>query len=161
MYLELFLLDNLLMNLLVLRLACAFCARPCVYMRILAMAAAGALYALLTLNISFAGHWVWRLLCAGVMALGIPNGRSPKSFFYAWLCVLLSAWMLGGCLLMLAYMTGQAGKEGLQGLSLRAALGGACAVAFLPRLWREKQMWHRSFVLHILQDGKNMPCRPE
>ncbi len=153
MYIELFLLDNLLMNLLVLRLACALCARPCTAWRMALGALGGAAYAYLTLRAPMAGHWFIRLACAALMGLSIPCGKKVKAFLCAWAAILLAACLLGGLLLLLSFSDQRGAAQGLHAISWRVALAGICAAAFLPNLWRRKRGWGGTIKLCVAYGG--------
>ena len=135
MYIELFLLDNVLMDLIILRMACALCARPCALWRVALFALLGALYAWAALAYPILRHWVGKCLCAGLLALALPNGKSVALYAKALLCVLLSAFLTGGMLFALTY----AFCGSVRALPLRWALVGACAAAYLPRLLRRRE----------------------
>ncbi|MDO5110743.1 MAG: sigma-E processing peptidase SpoIIGA [Clostridia bacterium] len=134
MYIELFLLDNLLMDMLILRMACALCARPCVLWRAALFSSLGALYAWVALLFPLMQHWLGKCLCAGLLALGLPNGKNIRLYAQALLCVVLSAFLTGGMLFALVY----AFCGSVDVLPLRWALAGACGAAYLPRLLHKR-----------------------
>ena len=132
MYIELFLLDNLLMDMLILRLACALCGRPCKPLRVAAFAVAGACYAGLAQLYPCAGHWLNCMLCMALLSLAVPNGKSVRQYGRAVLFTLMSTFLVGGMLFALQYaFYGRIGA-----LPVRCALVGGCAAAWLPRLLR-------------------------
>lgn len=135
MYIELFLLDNLLMNLLILRIACALGGRPCVPWRVVSLSLLGSLYACAALAYPILRHWTWKLLCAGVLAFALPNGRSAVLYAKAAVCVLIAAFLTGGMFFALTY----AFCIDADALPLRWALVGACAAAYLPQLLRRRE----------------------
>ncbi|MBO4385005.1 MAG: sigma-E processing peptidase SpoIIGA [Clostridia bacterium] len=138
MYLELFLIDDLLLNLLILRLAAAFVSvRPPLYrIALVSLASSGvsaaAAYLLPVLRSPFL-----RLPLLALMALGLP-GRSLRAFLINAAAVLTATFTAGGCALAVAYLSGGGVKDGFisGGVSLRAFLSAALAVSFLPRAVR-------------------------
>ena len=161
MYIELFVLDNLVMNLLVLRLAGAICGRPCAIWRTLLAAALGALYACATLEVGFASHWLFRVLCAGLMSLSIPGSREWKLLLCAWASVLLSACMIGGLLLLFSFLPDASTDGVYRSISWRCALWGAAVAAFLPKLWRKRRGWQKPRKLCVAFEGEvyTLPAR--
>lgn len=155
MYWELFFLDNLLMDALLLRFACALCARPCRLRRVLPAALLGAVYAVWTLRFPAAGHGFCKLLCAALMAFAIPGSKSLKAYACALFSLLFAACAVGGLFYALLFAPGASDTAGmgLRATPLRVGLLGACAAAFLPRLWREKRMWRRPLRLCVAYGG--------
>ncbi len=154
MYIELFLLDNLMMNMLVLRLACALCARPCIFKRIIPAAVAGTAYAWLTLAHPLAGHWLFRLVSAALICLSIPSGKRLQAFFTAWGAVLLSACMLGGITMLFAYMDMSIGSKEVSATSYRSAMLAMCVAAYLPVVWRRRRGREKEYRLCVAYGGK-------
>lgn len=153
MYIEVFLLDNLLMDALILRVACALSARPCLFFRVLLFALAGTLYAYLSLYWSFLQLWPWKLLCGGCMAFALPNGGRLRAYFSAWASVVLSAAILGGMISMLVFAAQEA--NGAYSASYRTALFGAGVAAFLPdALKRRRPPPAQRYRLCIAAGGK-------
>lgn len=138
MYLELFLLDDLLLNLLILRLAAAFVSvRPPIYRICAVSLAASGLSAAAAYLLPFLRSPLFRLPLLALMALGLP-GRSPKAFLMNAASVLVSTFLSGGAALAAAYLTGGGVKEGFisGGITVRIFLMTAFAVSFLPRCIR-------------------------
>lgn len=138
MYIELFLLDNLLMNLLTVRLAAAFISvRPPLY-RQLAVCAASAGYAALAAYLcpALAGLWVRPPLLI-FMALALPVKR-PRGLLGASAAVLFASLIVGGSSLCIALVFGGGIENGSisGGIPLRAAALSAAAAAFMPRAVR-------------------------
>ena len=136
MYIELFLLDNLLMNLLTLRLAAAMLSVRPGGKRILPFAALGSVAAAL-------GAWGFpllfslpaKLLSAVLMAFALP-AKGIRRRLLSVLALFLSASLTGGAVLLIALASGGGLSGGALrgGIPLRTALIGAAAAAFLPRL---------------------------
>lgn len=159
MYLELFLIDDLLLNLLILRLAAALVSvRPPIYrIGAAALAASGvsaaAAYLLPLLRSPF-----FRLPLLALMALGLP-GKGLKAFLVNAAAVLTATFTAGGCALAAAYLSGGGMKDGFisGGVSLRILLAAAFAVSFLPRairsILRRRILNEASAKVVLLHDG--------
>ena len=138
MYLELFLLDNLLMNLLIVRLAAALLsARPPLLRQLGAAFLSAASAALAAYLFPWLRRAAFRLPMLAVMALAIPVS-SPRGFLTAAAATLFATFAVGGCALALAYMTGGGALDGVLagGIGMRTALVSAAAASFLPRAAR-------------------------
>ena len=129
MYIELFLLDNLLMNLLVLHLTAAMLSLRPHKGRFLLFAMGGAAYAavgagllpmLLTLPM--------KLLTSFLMAFAIPC-RSIKGYFKGLAALLLSTLAAGGAVFAISIIFSD---DYSQGIALHTFFIGALAVALLP-----------------------------
>lgn len=139
---ELFLLDNWLMN--CATLCCSAALSGLGFRKTLAPAFCllGAVYALLALQI---GQWLLslpvRIAFGLVLALGL-RCNSWKSYARAVSCVLLSAFLLGGLLLLLTQQRGMQGAYGMVNgivvgtVGMRAVLCCVAVAAMLPRLFR-------------------------
>lgn len=159
MYFELFLLDDLLLNLLIMRFAAALLSVRPPKIRICAAAFASSL-------VSAAAAYLWPILRSPllrlplllVLTLGLPTG-SLKGLLKNAGAVLLATFTAGGCALAAAYFTGGGLKDGFisGGLPLRAALIAALAVSFLPsaarRLLRRRLRNENSASVVILKGG--------
>lgn len=132
---ELFLLDNLMMNYLTLRLASVFAgcgARP---WRLVAGAAFGATYALVSMAwLPVLRALVPKLLLSLVMAL--PIMERVRTYPKAFLCLLISACLMGGVMFSLLLLFGGQFYNGayISTVPVRMALLAACICACLPRL---------------------------
>ena len=137
MYFEVFLLDNLLLNLLIVRLAAALLSvRPPLSRQICvslfsALIAAAAAYAEPRLT-----DPRLRLPMLAVMALAIPV-RTARGFAGAMAATAFATLTVGGAAFAAALISG-GGAEGViaGGIGLRAALISAAAASFLPRCAR-------------------------
>ena len=136
MYIELFLLDNLLMDLLTLRLAAAMLSVRPGGKRVFLFAAAGSVAAAVgaggfTPLLSLPG----KLLTALLMSFALP-AKKFRGRLLAFLALLLAAVTSGGAVLLTALLFGGGTSFGTvrAGLPLRAALIGALFVSFLPRI---------------------------
>ncbi len=159
MYFELFLLDDLLLNLLIVRLAAAMLSVRPPRIRVIAAGLASSL-------VSAAAAYLWpflrspllRLPLLLLMTLGLPAGRI-KEFLRNALAVLLATFIAGGCAAAAAYMTGGSVKEGFisGGLPLRAALWAAFFVSLLPsavrRILRRRLKNESSATVVMLKGG--------
>ncbi|MCR5809564.1 MAG: sigma-E processing peptidase SpoIIGA [Clostridiales bacterium] len=157
MYIELFLLDNLLLNLLIVRLAAALLSvRPPL---IRELCAAG-LSALAAAYAAYRAPWLnafLRLPLLAVAALAIPV-RNARGFLSALLASVFATMAVGGCAFAAALASGGYSDGVITGgVGLRAALFGAAAASFLPRaarrLQRRGQRNGNSCELVIMQGG--------
>ena len=132
---ELFLLDNLMMNYLMLRLGCVFYGGGVRQWRITLAAALGAVYALLSLTKLPVLRAVLPklLLC---LAMALPLTERARTYPKAFLCLLLSACLMGGVMFSLLQLFGGEFYHGAYvcTVSVRMALLAACVCACLPRL---------------------------
>lgn len=132
---ELFLLDNLMMNYLTLRLACVFCNCSAKQWRMLLAAFFGAVYALLSMwKLPILRGLVPKLMLSLLMAL--PVAERLKAYPKALLCLLLAACLMGGVMFGLLMLFGGELYHGAYvcTISVRMALLAACVCACLPRL---------------------------
>ncbi len=129
-YIELFLLDNAIMGLLILRVAAPF-AKSALnrWMTAAACAISAGVAALAMTNSFFLSLPVKAMLLALMTAAFLPKSR--KSAFRCALCVLLSTCIMGG----LAYMVVGSFSGGVlyADTSVRALLVALCISTFLPR----------------------------
>lgn len=157
MYIELFLLDNALMDLLILRLAAAMRGTRLYKGRAALGCFAGALYAL------WAACWPPAGCLAAKVAFGLllAMALSPKGwrdYGLGVLCLFTAAFLVGGLAFALAMATGGRIENGAVwgGIPLRTALVTALAASFLPRairrILRRKKLG--MVTLTMLQDGK-------
>ena len=136
MYIELFLLDNFLMNLLTLRAAAAMLSRKMKGSRAALVSFAGAAAAaaggtmFITLPVKLASTLL--------MALAFPL-HSFRELMHSAAALFLSAAVAGGAVLLAALAFGGTLRGGViyGAIPLRAALLGAAAVAFMPRSIRK------------------------
>ena len=156
MYIELFLIDNLLMNLLILRLAAALLSVKLSFKKALAASLLGACYAAAGAGaFPFLLSPVMKIITCLLMTFALPF-RGIKGYFLSSGALLLSALTIGGAAVLAAIA---AGGEILSsgtvraGISLRAALAGAAAAVFLPQFIRRmlsRRVKNELFVkLHI------------
>ncbi|OQB24615.1 MAG: Sporulation factor SpoIIGA [Firmicutes bacterium ADurb.Bin182] len=147
MYIELFLLDNTLMNLLIFRLASALCSKPVRLLRAAPISLSGAVYAALSVScFPLLGSMPLRIVLGLLMAFAIPCS-SISDYFKNVLALLTAAFIAGGSTLALSCLLGGRAVNGalLAPVPLRAALVGA-AVVFLfvtpVRNWIAKRCLH-------------------
>ena len=134
MYIELFLADDLLLNLLILRLAAALVSvRPPMY-RTAAAALLAALYSAAAAFLCPALlHPLLRLPLLAVISLGLPC-VGFRGFLRNAGVTLFATFIVGGCATVLALITGGSFKNGFisGGIPLRLALITALAASLLP-----------------------------
>ena len=132
---ELFLLDNFMMNYLTLRLAAVLFGGKARTWLLLLAAGFGALYALLSMaKAAFLLLPLPKLLLTGTMALVLADPL--RSYGKALLCTVLSAFLMGGAMLGLTTLLGGGFENGVYfcTVPVRAALVSALLCALLPRL---------------------------
>lgn len=139
MYIELFLLDNFLMNLLTLRAAAAMLSRKMKGSRAALVSFAGAAAA----AAAAAGGTMFitlpvKLASTLLMALAFPP-HSFRELMHSAAALFLSAAVAGGAVLLAALAFGGTLRGGViyGAIPLRAALLGAAAAAFMPRSIRK------------------------
>ena len=134
MWLELFLLDNAVMNALMLRAAAAMCSCKAPFWRTFLFSFGGAVYAAFAFSHPLMGTLPMKLLTGLLMALALPS-KSVRAYLIHALCVFFSAFLTGGLCVCLALALGGGLQNGvlLASVPLRAALAGALLASFLPR----------------------------
>lgn len=137
MYIELYALDNLLMDMLVLRMAAALVGRPCSLRRTAAFGAIGCAYAIAALSLPALWSLGAKVTLGLVLALFI-RPQSIRQYAENAAAVLISAWLAGGA----AYALGGADHGGAVLLPkyMRMLLISGAAAAFLPRLVRHYRL---------------------
>lgn len=181
MYIELFILDNTLMNLLILTAAAALCQRPAGVLLRLAASLFGALYAAAALALApVLLLFPCKLMLGAVMALSIC--KDVRRDYLSSLAALFAATlMVGGLVYALALAVGGSMEQGAlyAGPTLRVwlvtALLGALAATLLPRLiraWLANRAADgarvlvrlicggRCYILRALVDTGNALCDP-
>ena len=133
-----FLLDNLLMNLLMLRLCSALSGLPVRRLAGFGAALLGAIYALLSVAVLPALTLPIPKLLLGC-ALVLPMVYHRRDYGRALLFLYLSACLMGGVMLCVCILFGGSLTNGvlIGTVPLRIALLGAALCALLPRLFRE------------------------
>jgi stage II sporulation protein GA (sporulation sigma-E factor processing peptidase) len=136
-WLELFLLDNAVMNALMLRAAAAMCSVKVSFWRIFCFSLGGAIYAAFAFSYPFLGTLPMKLVTGLIMALCIPV-RTVRAYLHHALSIFFAAFLSGGLCICLALVLGGSMKNGvlMASFPLRAALMGALGVSFLPRALR-------------------------
>lgn len=138
MYIELFLLDNLLMNLIILRLASAMISvRANILLTTLFALAGAAVAALGAGGVKVLLSPIVKLILTAFMSLALP-AHGAKRRVLAFLAAFVSAAAVGGVVMLTALLFGGEMRFGAvySGLSLRTALLGGALAAFLPNLIR-------------------------
>lgn len=132
---ELFLLDNLMMNYLTLRLASAFYGCGARQWRLAAGAAFGAVYALISMAwLPILRAFVPKLLLG--LAMALPLMERLRTYPKAFLCLLLSACLMGGVMFSILLLFGGEFYNGayVSTVPARIALLSICVCACLPRV---------------------------
>ncbi len=129
MYIELFLLDNLLMNLLVLHLTAVLLSIRPQKRKILLFALGGTAYAAVG-----AGLFPWLLDFPAKLIAGLPLAfalpvKTLRDFIKNWLALMLATLMAGGAVFAISIIFSE---DFSQGITLRTFLIGALAVTLLP-----------------------------
>lgn len=136
-YIELFILDNLIMNALMLRIAAAFCSVRLPVWRMALWSAAGAVYAVFALYCPLLMTLPFKLVSGALMASALPT-KCIKGYALGTAALYIAAFITGGMVTALAYMTGALENGGATAsIPLAVALTGALIATFLPRLARE------------------------
>ena len=157
MYIELFLLDNALMDLLILRLAAAMRGTRLYKGRAALGCFTGALYALWAACWPPAGCLAAKVAFGLLLAMAL-SPRGWRDYGLGVLCLFTAAFLVGGLAFALAMATGGRIENGAVwgGIPLRTALVTALAASFLPRairrILRRKKLG--MVTLTMLQDGK-------
>ncbi len=150
---ELFLIDNVLMDLLILYLTASILSvRPPVWKMLLG-AFGGAIYALLSMTAApFLATLVPKLALGCMMALPLTGSR--KQYIRALVTLYLSAFLTGGLMLCITMLLGGGMTSGtlVGSVPVRAALIGILACACLPRVIR-------SFMILWQQRARKIPLR--
>lgn len=147
---ELFLLDNLLMNLLVLRLGYALEGVRPLFGRMWAAALFGAGMALLSMAyLPVLLTLIPKLALGAVMAL--PLAETPRAYPKALACLYGAACLMGGVMLALSALFGGGYSNGvlLGTVPLRVALLTCCCCALLPRMVAERLRTLRARALRV------------
>ncbi len=167
MYIELFLLDNVLMNSLILRTAAAMLSRRLPCWRMIAASALGAIYAALSVG-------TVPLFMSLPMKLGL--GFLMEYMFSA-LALFVSTFAIGGAAVGLAFLLGGKLENGfvLAAVPLRVMLGSALLASFMPRIIRKVlerrlvnndrlriEIMHKGVSIYAsaIVDTGNMLCEP-
>ena len=139
MYIEIFILDNFLMDLLITRLAAALLSvRPPLFRQMGACFCSALIAALAAYRLpALSSPWL-RLPQLAALTLALPFS-GVRGFAKAAGTTLFSTLVTGGCALAAAVLTGGGLESGFVsgGIGLRAALFGALAASFLPRAARK------------------------
>ncbi len=132
---ELFLLDNLMMNFLMLRLAYALEGVKPFPWRMWLASALGAIYALLSMTVApVLAAFLPKMLLGMVMAL--PLMETPRQYPKAVLCLYIAACLTGGVMFGLAMLFGGSFRGGafVCTVPVRLALVAGCCCALLPQV---------------------------
>jgi hypothetical protein len=159
MYIELFLMDNTLMNLLILRLASALRAKPARPLVTLIVSVAGAVYAALSVS-SFPVLSIlpFRILLGFLMTFGMPFS-GLRDYAKNAAALFAAAFLTGGAVFALSYLFDHGTGSGalIAPLPLRTALlGAAAAILFVPaaRNWIRKRRLDTNVFKLRLTHGK-------
>lgn len=137
MYIELFLLDNALMNLLICRLAAALCGRRMAWGRAAAASCLGAVYAAAAFVYPALMALPCKLALCLAMGLALPfKGR--RGYAAGAVAMFAASCIVGGMAFFLAYAAGggSAGGAAMGGVTLRLILVTALCAAAAPSIAR-------------------------
>ena len=137
MYIELFLLDNTVMNALICMLAGALCSRRARVGRTALFSFGGAVYAAFAMHFKLLMTFPFKLALCAVMGMAMPF-KGAKEYITGLVAMFAAAFITGGTAFFIVYATGGAVTEGgLYGsVSLRVMLIAALAAAAMPSLCR-------------------------
>jgi stage II sporulation protein GA (sporulation sigma-E factor processing peptidase) len=149
-WLELFLLDNAVMNALMLHAAAAMCSSKIPFWRMLAFSFGGALYAAVTFSYPVMGLLPFKLITGLIMTLALPF-KTMRAYLTHALCLFFAAFLTGGLCICLALAMGGGMENGflLASVPLRAALVGALVASFLPRALRAVLARNLKSAVHV------------
>ncbi|MBR5291913.1 MAG: sigma-E processing peptidase SpoIIGA [Clostridia bacterium] len=158
MYIELFLLDNMLMDMLICRLAAAMCGRRPHIPKALTFSAAGSVYAAFAHTVPRLNSLSCKILLCLIMAFALPC-RGIKEYFASLVGMCAAAFIIGGSAFFWVYATGGAVNGSLiGGVSLRIMLFAASAAAAMPsiarRMRQRKIQEQNTHILTIIRNRK-------
>lgn len=150
MYIELFLLDNVLMDMLICRLAAAVCGRRLHMLRVVVFSIGGAVYAAFAYVTPALSSFPCKVVLCLVMAFAMPcHGLKEYLTGLAGMCA--AAFIIGGSAFFTVYATGGAANGSLiGGIPLRIMLFVASAAAAMPSAVRRLRQHRISGEYHIL-----------
>lgn len=136
MYIELFLLDNILMDMLICRLAAAMCGRRLHTLRAALFSMGGAVYAAFAYTVPALSSLPCKAALCLMMAFALPcHGVREYLAGLAGMCA--AAFTIGGLAFFMLYATGGAANGSLVGgIPLRIMLLAASAAAAMPSIAR-------------------------
>jgi len=151
MYIELFLLDNMLMDMLICRLAAAICGRRVHIQRALAFSAAGAVCAAFAHTVPRLNTLPCKILLCLIMAFALPS-KGVREYLAGLAGMCAAAFIIGGSAFFAVYATGGAANGSLiGGVPLRIMLFAASAAAAMPSIARRlRQRRIQNQTTHIL-----------
>ena len=175
-YIELFLLDNIVMNCLMLRIAGAICSVRIPLGRMLLFAFAGAFLAWLALCFPVLTSLPAKLISGLLFALAVPF-RGKRGYIFAAGAVFMSAFLTGGVAMCLMFAFGGRMENGfvVASIPLRAALLSALAASLFPNALRRLISRHaqsregveigaliggKEYAFNALVDTGNLLCEP-
>lgn len=137
MYIELFILDNTVMNALICLLAGALCSRRARLWRTAAFSLGGAVYAAFGMYFDLLMTLPFKLALCAVMAVALPF-KGVREYMTNLIAMFAAAFIIGGTAFFTVYATGGAVNGGglYGGVSLRVMLFAALAAAAMPSLCR-------------------------
>lgn len=158
MYIELFLLDNILMDMLICRLAAAICARRLHMLRAVLFSLAGAVYGAFAYTMPPLNSLPCKILLCLAMAFALPC-RGIREYFCGLTAMCAAAFIIGGSAFFAVYATGGAADGSLiGGVSLRIMLFAASAAAAMPsiarRLRQRRMANEHTYILTVMRNDK-------
>lgn len=156
MYIELFLLDNMLMDMLICRLAAVMCGRRLHIPRALVFSGAGSVYAAFAHAFPRLNSLPCKILLCLVMAFALPC-KGVREYLAGLAGMCAAAFIIGGSAFFAVYATGGAADGSLiGGVPLRIMLFAASAAAAMPSIARRlRQRRMQNEITHILTVIRN------
>ena len=159
MYIELFLLDNILMNLLICRLAAAISAKRMHTLRAALFSASGAVYGAFAYVYPRLNSLPCKAMLCIFMGFALPS-KGIREYISGFTAMCAAAFVIGGSAFFAVYATGGAADGSLiGGVPLRIMLFAASAAAAMPSVSRRMRQ-HRiqnqqTHILNITRKDKN------
>ena len=156
MYIELFLLDNILMDVLICRLAAAMCGRAVHMPRVLAFSLAGAIYGAFAYLYPALNSLPCKILLCLIMAFALP-AKGVREYIAGLAGMCAAAFIIGGAAFFAVYATGGVANDSLVGgVPLRIMLLAASAAAAMPPIARRiRQRRIQNQQIHTLTIKRN------
>lgn len=161
MYIELFLLDNIIMNLLIFRLAGTLRVTRLIIWRAIVLSVAGSVIALAgAMGIKWLLSFPAKLAVCLAMAFALPN-RSLRQYLINAFAMLAATFIAGGAAVAVTYLLGGTIQGGILVASspVRVVMGTVLAVAFLPQAARRMLSRMNSGSVELRISHKGLSCR--
>ena len=159
MYIELFLLDNILMDVLICRLAAAMCGRAVHMPRVLAFSLAGAIYGAFAYLYPALNSLPCKILLCLIMAFALP-AKGVREYIAGLAGMCAAAFIIGGAAFFAVYATGGVANDSLVGgVPLRIMLFAASAAAAMPpiaRRIRQRRIQNQQIHTAMVDSGSSL-----